>query len=385
MRKSCIGGLLAVAFVVLLGAAVFSGYVYGRQRGDLISVRPASTGAPFSVKMDTQPVVEPGVIADAAATVEPSVVTIDTEYRPRTLFSDDVLGFTRSMTVHPRGTGSGVIISPDGVIVTNNHVVENASKIQVTLSDGRELEGTVVGADPQSDIAVVRVPQKNLPAVTFADSDKIRIGEWVEAIGNPLGVGTTVTAGIVSAVRKKGASSNGQSYQTDLIQTDAAINPGNSGGALADTKGRLVGINSAILSTSGGNIGIGFAIPANTVRNVTTQLIQQGRVVRPWLGISFGPITDRARAALKLPSDLSGVVVASVVSDSPADAAGLKPGDVIQEANGSRITRPDALQNLVQSMKAGDALRLSYWRDGASKQATATLREQPKVPETQLD
>jgi len=317
--------------------------------------------------------------------VEPSVVTIDTEYRPRSLYSDDMFGFTRRLTVHPRGTGSGVIISPDGVIVTNNHVVESASKIQVTLSDGRELEGTVAGADPQSDLAVVRVPQKNLPAVTFADSDKIRIGEWVEAIGNPLGVGTTVTAGIVSAVRKKGAASNGKAYQTDVIQTDAAINPGNSGGALADTKGRLVGINTAILSTSGGNIGIGFAIPANTVRDVITQLIQQGRVVRPWLGISFGPITDRARTALKLPSDLTGVVVASVVADSPAEATGLKPGDVIQEANGARITNPDALQSIVQGLKAGETLRISYWRDGATKQTTATLREQPKVPETQIE
>jgi S1-C subfamily serine protease len=385
MKRTAANLLILLFVAVLLGAGIFLGYWYGRRSEGVIAVRTASVRAPFDVRVDTQPLADPGLIADAAARVEPSVVTIDTEYRPRSLYSDDMFGFTRRLTVHPRGTGSGVILSPDGVIVTNNHVVQNASKIQVTLADGREFEGTVVGTDPQSDLAVVRVPERNLPAVTFADSDAIRTGEWVEAIGNPLRVGTTVTAGIVSAVRKKDASPNGKGYPTDVIQTDAAINPGNSGGALADIKGRLIGINTAILSTSGGNIGIGFAIPSNTVRAITTQLIDKGRVIRPWFGISFGPITARARSALNLPAELSGVIVGSIVSNSPAEAAGIKPNDVIRDVNGVPVTSPQQLQNQVQSMKVGDSLRISYWRNGTNLKAVATLREQPKVTASQIE
>jgi S1-C subfamily serine protease len=373
-RASTLVCLLAISIPVI-------GAVVGCSNTTQNEAKPGGTitNPSLPMKVDPQALSDPGAIADAAARVEPSVVTINTEYRPRAIYSDDVLGLSEERIVQPRGTGSGVILSADGIIVTNNHVVENATKIQVTLEDGRELEGTVIGSDPPSDLAVVRVNEKNLPAVTLGDSDQIRVGEWVEAIGNPLGVGTTVTAGIVSAIRKKGAPLGGKVPLTAAIQTDAAINPGNSGGALADIKGRLIGINTAILSTSGGNIGIGFAIPVNTVREVTAQLIEKGRVVRPWLGVSFGPITPRARAALSLPSDLKGVVVGSVVADSPAAEAGLQPGDVLQKANETEITDPDTLRTLVQNSKIGDTIRLTIWRDGSASSMSVTLREQPDL------
>lgn len=334
--------------------------------------------APVPISVDNRPIADPGFIARAAARVAPSVVTIDTEYRPpRSYGYEEIFGFNAPPRDVPRGAGSGVIISPDGVIVTNNHVIRNATRISVTLQNGHELIGKVVGADSQTDLAVVKVNEKNLPAIVLADSDQVKVGEWVVAAGNPLGIGLTVTAGIVSAIRTGKTTSLSGTSLASVIQTDAAINPGNSGGALADIQGRLIGINTAIASTNGGSIGIGFAIPANTVRDVVKQLLSEGRIVRPWLGVTFGPLTERARDVLKVPSHLEGVVIGDVLPGSPASEAGLQSGDVVLQANDQTLKTAEDLQNLMRTLKVGDRLRLRIWRDGAERGFNATLQERP--------
>ncbi|HZO91577.1 MAG TPA: trypsin-like peptidase domain-containing protein [Chthonomonadaceae bacterium] len=375
MFRRLIGGCILA--LILFGAGVFVTYEYFHAQGHSVTTK-LTPNTPLPIHVDTSPISDPGAIAQAAARVEPSVVTINTEYRPR-YGAGDLFDFLGPQVI-PRGAGSGVILTPDGTIVTNNHVVEDATKISVTLQNGRELEGRVLGTDSDSDLAVVKVDEQNLPAATLADSDKIKVGEWVVAVGNPLGLGTTVTAGIVSAIRKGNSLPGPGSSLTSVIQTDAAINPGNSGGALADIEGRVIGINSAIISTNGANIGIGLAIPINTVREVVGQLIAQGHVVRPWLGIAYGPITPRARDALHIPEDVNGAIVANVLQGSPADEAGLQPGDVIRAANNTPIQKEEDLQAVIQGLKVGDKLSLRIWRAGSEQTLTATLRERPAMP-----
>ena len=342
--------------------------------GQSLSANPRT---PLTVNTDTTVIKDPGAIANAAARVEPSVVTIDTEYRPRIRYGqEDPYGEAEAIQEVPRGTGSGVILSADGLIVTNNHVVTGATSISVTLSDGRELVGQVLGADPQSDLAVVKVDAKNLTPVTLADSDKVRVGEWAVAIGDPLRVGITVTAGIVSAIRKNQPTGAGTAYAS-LIQTDAAINPGNSGGALADIEGRLIGINSAIRSNTGGSVGIGYAIPSNTVKDIAAQLVQKGRVVRPYMGIGFGTLTAMGRQQLNMPNAPDGVFVGHIQTGSPAEAAGLQPGDIIVNANGTDLKTTADMQAILLNAKVGDTLRLRVWRGGAEQTMNATLAESP--------
>ena len=333
--------------------------------------------APLAIKTDTNPIRDPGAIANAAARVEPSVVTIDTEYRPRIRYGqEDPYGEAQEVQEIPRGTGSGVILSSDGIIVTNNHVVAGATRISVTLNDGREVMGKVLGADPQSDLAVVKVDEKNLMPITLADSDKVRVGEWAVAVGDPLRVGITVTAGIVSAIRKNEPTGAGTAYAT-LIQTDAAINPGNSGGALADIEGRLIGINSAIRSNTGGSVGIGYAIPSNTVRDITSQLVQKGRVTRPYLGVLYDTLTAMGRQQLNMQNAPEGVFVVRIQPGSPAEAAGLQQGDMIVTANGVSLKKRADMQAILLNAKVGDTVQLKVWRGGAEQNLSATLAERP--------
>ncbi|MCB1048845.1 MAG: trypsin-like peptidase domain-containing protein, partial [Calditrichaeota bacterium] len=217
------------------------------------------------------------------------------------------------------GVGSGVIVTKDGYILTNNHVVDNASEIKVSMIDGREFDGKVIGRDPKTDVAVIKIDAKDLPAITFADSDKIEVGDMVLAVGHPFGIGQTVTTGIVSA---KGRATLGLDYE-DFIQTDAAINPGNSGGALVDVQGRLIGMNTAILSHSGGNQGIGFAVPTNLARWVMESLVNNGRVERGFLGVNIQDLTPQLAKQFKA-NDAHGALVAGVTPDSPAEKAGVK-------------------------------------------------------------
>ena len=269
-----------------------------------------------------------------------------------------------------RAAGSGVIVdSVQGFVITNDHVIQNAEEITVLLDDGRRLEAKRIGTDPATDIAVIQVEADHLTAVPFGDSSQLRVGDYVVAIGNPFGLDQTVTMGIVSALGRSGLNLEG--YE-DFIQTDASINPGNSGGALINLKGELVGINSAIIGPSGGNIGIGFAIPVNMARTVMGELIAHGKVERGHLGILVQDLTQDLAKTLNL--DMSkGAVVSQVVAGSPAEKAGIKAGDVITDINGEPVAGASALRNKIGLMRIGSEVRISLIRKGTRQQATAFL------------
>jgi serine protease Do len=271
------------------------------------------------------------------------------------------------------GIGSGVVVTKDGYILTNNHVVEGADEVKVALQDGPEFTAKVIGRDPKSDVAVIKIDAKDLPAVQLADSDKVEVGDVVLAIGNPFGIGQTVTTGIVSATGRAGEL--GLDYE-DFIQTDAAINPGNSGGALVDAEGRLIGINTAILSRSGGNQGIGFAIPVNLARDVMGSLIKDGRVTRGYLGVMIQDVNPALAKEFKLNED-KGAIVGDVTADSPAEKAGLKSGDVIIEFNGKTVTDSRHLKLEVARTAPGESVPVKVLRDGQSKTIQVTVKELP--------
>ncbi len=265
--------------------------------------------------------------------------------------------------------GSGVIVTADGYILTNNHVVEEADEIHVTLNTFEEFEATIVGRDPKSDVALIKIePTADLPFVSFGDSDKLRVGEWVLAIGNPFGLQKTVTAGIVSA---KGRAINNESYG-NFIQTDASINPGNSGGPLFNLKGEMVGVNTAIFSRTGGNIGIGFAIPVNMAKNVFAQLKEHGKVTRGWLGVMIQQVTSDLAENFGLDRPI-GALVGQVVPDSPADKAGVKSGDVIIKYNGKEVSQMSMLPAMVANTSVGEKAKLLLIRDGKKQNLTVEI------------
>lgn len=278
------------------------------------------------------------------------------------------------------GLGSGVIVSPDGYILTNNHVVEGADELKISLTDDREFVAKVIGSDPKTDIAVIKVDAETLPTITLADSDNIRVGDIVFAIGNPLDVGQTVTMGIVSAKgRSVGILEDVSGYES-FIQTDAAINMGNSGGALVDAKGRLVGINSAILSPSRGNIGIGFAVPINLAATVMHSLIESGTVSRGYLGVQSQTLTADDAEALGLPRSTKGVTITDVTPDSAAEKAGLQLGDVILSVNDKPVTTLRDLRIYIAQMAPGSKVKLKISRDGKDRTIDVTLGKLDEKP-----
>lgn len=271
----------------------------------------------------------------------------------------------------PTGVGSGVIISEDGYILTNHHVVsdsrgEEVDEVLVRLSDGRELSAEIVGRDQKTDVAVLKVDAVGLPALPMADSDNLVVGDVVFAIGNPMGIGQTVTMGIVSATRRSGLRILGDEGYESFIQTDASINPGNSGGALIDAEGRLVGVNSAILSQTGGNIGIGFAIPINLARNIMTSLITKGKVERGFLGVNISDLDADMADAFGLP-DTKGALIQQVQEDLPADQAGLKRGDVVTAVGGKPVSNSADLRLAISQTPPGTTVKLDIIRDGKPK------------------
>jgi serine protease Do len=270
--------------------------------------------------------------------------------------------------------GSGVIVSPEGYVLTNNHVVDGATDVKVTLSDKRELKAQIVGTDPKTDVAVLKLEGSNFPAITLGDSSKVQVGDYALAIGDPFGVGQTVTMGIVSA---KGRGNLGIEDYEDFIQTDAPINPGNSGGALVNDRGELVGINTAILSHgSGGNEGIGFAIPVNLARNVMGQILDHGKVTRGYLGVVIQPISPAMAKQLGL-SKPQGALVGDVSSKGPAQAAGVQRGDVILSMNGKAVNDSNELRNTVSMMQPGETVKLEVSRNGSTKDISVKLGELP--------
>ncbi len=272
------------------------------------------------------------------------------------------------------GAGSGFIISKDGYILTNNHVVADADKVKVKLADGREFEAKIVGTDPASDVAVLKINAKNLPVLPLGDSDKIEVGEWVLAIGNPFGLTQTVTVGVISA---KGRSGVGITDYEDFIQTDAAINPGNSGGPLVNLKGEAIGMNTAIFTRSGGYMGIGFAIPINMVKIITKQLIETGKVTRGWLGVVIQDLNEDLAKSFGLEKP-EGALVTEVAEDSPAARAGLKSGDVIVEYNGKPVKHVAELRTMVALTPPGTKVKLTVVRHGKRKVLEVTIGSQPQ-------
>jgi serine protease Do len=348
-----------------------------------------STSASSPAAQETAPT-QPGVITSFAPIVEkvaPSVVTVfttQTVSRGVTTFpfSDDALRQLFGGHLPQRqgkqtlqGLGSGVIVSADGYILTANHVVSGAEEIMIGLgTELRKYKAKKVGTDPGTDVALLKIDEKNLPEITFADSDKARAGDIVLAVGNPFGLRQTVTMGIISAVGRGGV---GIVDYENFIQTDAAINMGNSGGALVDIKGELLGINTAIFSRSGGNQGVGFAIPANLARDVMQSLREKGRVVRGYIGASVQTLTPELAEAMKLKGQATGALVGEVAPKTPSEKAGMKTGDVITAVNGKKISDARELRLMIGSMAPGSKAQIQVNREGQTKMFDVQLAEMP--------
>lgn len=390
IAKAPIGVLSILMFLVfLLGAcnrAGSSGVRYA-----LIS-DPGTTNAPINngpASSTAGPVVS---YADVVSRVSPAVITIQSEMRVRAPqqypFMDDPMfrqffgdRLPQQMPERRRsGLGSGIIISTDGYILTNHHVIDGAEQIKVDLNDNRTLDAKVVGFDPPSDLAVLKIDATNLPVLALGDSDRVRVGDVVLAIGNPLGIGQTVTMGIISAKGRQTGLSNG-SFE-EFLQTDAPVNQGNSGGALVSTNSELIGINSQILSPSGGSIGIGFAIPSNMARTVTDALVKTGKVRRGQLGIAVVRPNSEPAKQLGIKEN-KGLVVAQVQPGGAAERAGLKTGDVIISFNGVEEIDPNVFRNQVASTAPGSEVTLTILRDGREQRVSARLGE--FIPATESD
>jgi serine protease Do len=329
-------------------------------------------------------------LAEVAEAVKPSVVNISTTSTVTVdgspfgdMFNDPFFRrFFGDQFDHPGGgkqkqrssaLGSGVIVSGNGYILTNNHVIKDADEIKVLLTDKREFKGKVIGSDPKTDLAIVKIDARDLPVLPFGDSNALKTGDVVFAVGNPFGLNQTITMGIVSAV---GRSNVGIADYEDFIQTDAAINPGNSGGALVSSDGRLVGINTAIFSTSGGYMGIGFAIPSNMARSVMDSIIKHGKVIRGWFGVSIQNLTKDLADEFGV-KEQQGALVSDVMKGSPAEKAGIRRSDVIIAFNGKRVADAAALRNMVADTQPGSAAAVTVIRDKEEKTLTVTLGEMP--------
>jgi serine protease DegS len=374
-----------IAQAVVLGLAIAFIVTYlwpeiARHETPAVDVR--QTPAPLPAN---HPASGPYSYSAAVDRASPAVVNINTAkvvtVRTHPFFDDPIFrqffGNPKDL-ITPRkrietSLGSGVIMSDKGFILTNHHVIKSADAIQVSLQDGRMAEAKVVGGDPETDIAVLKINLKKLPVITLGRSDGLRVGDVVLAIGNPFGVGQTVTMGIVSAT---GRNKLGISTFENFIQTDAAINPGNSGGALIDAEGNLVGINTAIFSRSGGNQGIGFAIPTSLAESIMQEILQHGRPLRGWLGVEAQAITPQIAKALELEKN-EGVVVVGVMRDGPAHRAGIQPGDVIISIDGEKITEARQALLAISSRKPGSRVKIEVLRNGEQVRLEAVAIERP--------
>ncbi|MGS0895842.1 Do family serine endopeptidase [Burkholderia stagnalis] len=330
--------------------------------------------------------------ADAAQKAMPAVVNVfsskDGSLPPDPRAKDPLFRYffgdrnTRKQQDEPAANlGSGVIVSPEGYILTNQHVVDGADQIEVALADGRTATAKVIGSDPETDLAVLKINMTNLPTITLGRSDQSRVGDVVLAIGNPFGVGQTVTMGIISAL---GRNHLGINTFENFIQTDAPINPGNSGGALVDVNGNLLGINTAIYSRSGGSLGIGFAIPVSTARTVLESIITSGSVTRGWIGVEPQDVTPEIAESFGL-QQKSGAIVAGVLQGGPADKAGIKPGDILVTVNGEDITDTTKLLNVVAQIKPGTSTKVHVVRKGKEFDVNVVIGKRPPPPKQALD
>jgi len=351
---------------------------------------PARVAAPVAVLQQAPttgplpPAARIGSFHDAVQRATPSVVNISTSKEIRSprhpLLNDPIFRrffgdqLQENESQRASSLGSGVIVSAAGYVLTNHHVVEGADEIEVALHDGKKLLAKVVGSDPETDLAVLRVSAENLPAITFGSSDALRVGDVVLAIGNPFNLGHTVTSGIVSALGRSGL---GMATFENFIQTDAAINPGNSGGALIDAGGNLVGVNTLIISRTGSAMGIGFAIPVSTAKMVLEQIVKSGSVTRGWIGVEVQEITPALAESFKLGGQ-RGALIAGVLRGGPADKAGVKPGDVLTEVQGKPVADPTAMLNLIAALPPGAPAKMKLKRQGQDVDATINIGRRPK-------
>jgi Do/DeqQ family serine protease len=379
---------LWLIFAQAVTVSVAALFVIQTLKPEWLPARPLDLASPAVISVqqatpagETRKVVS---FADAAQEALPAVVHIFTsqEVRRHPFINDPVFRHFFGDRFGPdsqrqSGLGSGVVVSADGLVLTNNHVVESADEIEVAFHDGRKTKAQLVGADPESDLAVLKIiADSPLSPITLAPAESLRIGDVVLAIGNPFGVGQTVTSGIVSAL---GRTHLGINTFENFIQTDAAINPGNSGGALVDSNGRLVGINTAIYSQSGGSMGIGFAIPVSLAKSVMEQIIKTGSVTRGWIGVEVQDMTpDLAESfGVKLGQ---GALIAGVMRNSPADKAGIKPGDVLLTVGNQPVKDAQVMLDLIAALPPGEPARFTLSRAGKSQEATVTIGKRPKPP-----
>ena len=361
-------------------------FVVTTLRPELLSKTPPPSGsAAPAVSLPAAEIPDRRIasFSDAARRAMPAVVNIYSSKEaklPRHPFMDDPVfryffgNQDDAQTRRSSSLGSGVIVSEQGYVLTNNHVVEAADEIEVALTDSRRAKARVIGTDPETDLAVLKIDLKNVPALGFAQSDQARVGDLVLAIGNPFGVGQTVTMGIISAL---GRSHLGINPFENFIQTDAAINPGNSGGALVDTAGNLLGINTAIYTRSGGSQGIGFAIPASLAKQVMEQVVANGSVTRGWIGIGVQDMTPELVESLRLPK-VQGALIIEVLNDSPAGKAGLKPGDILVAIEAKPVVDQASSLNIIAALKPGSTAMLKVLRDKQAKEIRVSVGKRPK-------
>ncbi len=385
--KKLIGAFSLVAVGIILGAVLVSGF--GWIRPGFAGINLGAKTPPVNLNADATSFSQSFI--EVAEKVTPSIVQISVVSKSENDPHQDLFFFPFKdfqMPKEQQGSGSGIIISEDGYILTNNHVVENATQISVQLYDKRKFDGKVIGTDPLTDLAVIKINSGTLPAAYLGDSDKLKVGQWVMAIGNPLSLASTVTAGIISALNRGQLNLIQDSYGVEnFIQTDAAINPGNSGGALVDLSGAVIGINTAIATRSGTYIGYGFAIPINLARSVAKDLIAHGKISRGYIGVQIREVDASLAKSLGLDKP-TGVIVEGLVDDGAAKQADVKRGDVILEIDGLQVDKPNQLQSYVASKSAGTKVKLSIWRDGKNIEKTVTLKpknEKEEVTTAQND
>jgi len=363
--------LLAIFFVI---STLRPELLPWKPRGEIVTIREAAP----EVEAD-----RPDSYSKAAEIAMPSVVNIFTSKEikePTHPFMDDPVFrrfFGEQFESRPRrasSLGSGVIVSGNGYILTNHHVIEAADEVEIALVDGRKAKAKLIGSDPETDLAVLKTNLQDLPVITFGQSQQVKVGDVVLAVGNPFGVGQSVTMGIVSALSR---SRVGINTFEDFIQTDAAINPGNSGGALTDTSGNLIGINTAIYSRSGGSLGIGFAIPVHIAKQIMEQIVQTGGVIRGWLGVSMQDMTQELAESFGL-EEPNGALIASVLKDGPADKAGIKAGDILIAIAGKSLKNSSEMLNVVAALSPGETVPVTVIRNKREKSIPINVGVRPK-------
>jgi len=374
-KKRLIGSAALIFIGVLFGAILVSGF--GWIKPSLADIMIGAKNPPVT-DVDYMSFSKP--FMEVAEKVTPSIVQINVKSKVETPNKDDFFfffPFRDQMPQEQLGSGSGVIISEDGYIITNNHVVANAEQVTVILHDNRKVDGKVIGTDPLTDLAVIKIEEDNLPVAYLGNSDEAKVGQWVMAIGNPLSLNSTVTAGIISA---KSRSINiltrdqGSKAIEDFIQTDAAINPGNSGGALVDLSGAVIGINTAIAASGTGSyIGYGFAIPINIAKTVSKELILNGKVNRGYIGVTITAVDPSTSKAVGL-KEATGVMVQGLLENGAAEKAGIKEGDIILKIDGREVSQPNHLQSYVATKTSGTSVTLTIWREGKEIEKSVTLK-----------